>query len=84
MRDPQILKSRNASLEQLDQVLAAAEPRSMHEQIAETMSYSDWDDFWQVLIAGVIIKRRIVRNVILISKLMLTQSRYLPKNYPSF
>jgi hypothetical protein len=76
-KSAQTLKLGIAGYEQLNQVFATANPRSMHEDIAETMRNPDWKVFWEILIAGVVIKRRMVRDVVLTPKFMLILSRFL-------
>jgi hypothetical protein len=64
-----------SDLEQLLQVHSAANPKSMDDQIVATMEHADWDDFWQVMVLAIIIKRRNVRSMVLAQKLTLTSLR---------
>jgi hypothetical protein len=80
----QVMEQQISDLEQLLQVCSAAEPRSMQDQIAATMEYAVWDDFWQVMILTMVIKRRNVRSMILSLGLTLTSSRTSLPNCLSF
>ena len=43
--------------EQCFQVLAAANPASMVDDLAKTMRQEKWDKFWHIMIIAVILKR---------------------------
>jgi len=57
--------------EQYVQVLAAANPASMVDEIAETMRQEKWDKFWHIMIIAVTLKRRMVCGSKIVNKLML-------------